>query len=116
MIDHEKKNAKPQKTDKIRSLNYAVDNCQRVGLTEADLGVWAILFRFERDGVTSVSQKQIAEMTGRSVNHIRKIINRLLKRKIITVIQKGDSRSSATRYRMSVVPRMDVFKHQKRIE
>jgi len=113
MSKDKKKSFKTQKTDKIKSLNYAVDNCERVGLSASDLAVWLILFRYERDGFTSVSQKRIAETLGCCVNHVNKVIKGLIERNVVSVVTKGKSNHCATKYRMVVVPRRTPSKKKK---
>jgi hypothetical protein len=112
MSNDKKNDFSPKRTDKIKSLNYAVDHWDRVGLTGIDLAVWTVMFRFERDGFTTVSQQLIAQKTGCCVNYIKKSIKRLIEKKVIAIHEKGRSGISMTKYRMIVVPRKNFQKPQ----
>ena len=90
----------PKKTDKIKTLNNAIDNWNPWGLSGRDLAVWAVLFRHEWDGLAMVSQSVIHEVTGFDHRTIQKAIESLVEKKVISIVKKGISRINITVYRL----------------
>ena len=104
MTEKEKKKWTQYTTDKIKTLNFVVDRWKERGLNGIHLGVWTVLFRNERNSLTSVTQNEIAQTLGIHTDTVRKAIRQLIKRRVISVHIKGRP-GKATIYHMGVVPR-----------
>ena len=82
---------KSSTTDKIKTLNYAVDNWQSFNLGLVDFSVWGVLFRHEWDGWVTFSQREIARALGANVKTVSKSIQRMVKAEILRIEKQGST-------------------------
>jgi len=109
MSDNSKKRRSQYTTDKIKTLNHVVDHWNPWGLKGIHLAVWTVLYRHERNSLSTVSRSVIIKTLGADKRVVRDAINRLVEERVISVHKKGKPGTIGTTYCMEVVEREDVF-------
>lgn len=95
----ERSKRKPQSAQRFETLNVFVDITMRE-LTPSEKIVWVVLYRDVRDGVVTVSQKDIAVRSGLTQSTVSQAINRLVKRGLVHVVRQGGFRKGLSTYRV----------------
>lgn len=92
---------KPKRStvDRFAVLNAFVDFTLR-DLTRPDLAVWLVLYRDTKDGIAKTAQSDIARRTGLCDRTLRRSINRLTDRGLLSVVRRGGLRQGPSVYRV----------------
>ena len=99
-----KRKASRKKTaDRFRLLNAFVDFAAGE-LSRAELLVWLILYRDTRDGVARTSQAYIARRAGCSDRTVRRTLEQLRRRGLLTVAYQGGIKRGPSAYRVHPFP------------
>lgn len=88
---------------RFRALNEFVDRAMR-DLTRAEISVWLVLYRDERNGAVRVSVNQIAERAGASSRSVIRALERLKKLGMVEPILRGGLNRGPSIYRIQPVP------------
>jgi hypothetical protein len=80
-------------------LNAFVDASMR-SLTGAEIAVWLVLFRDERNGVARTGQTDIARRSGLSVRGAQKAIKKLTRKGFLEVLKTGSLALGPSCYRV----------------
>lgn len=95
----ERSKQKPQSAQRFETLNAFVDITMRE-LTPSEKIVWLVMYRDVRDGVVTVSQKDIAVRSGLTQSTVSQAINRLVKRGLVFVVRQGGFRKGLSTYKI----------------
>jgi len=88
-----------KQSDRWQVLNSFVDHSLG-SLSRSEIAVWFVLYRDTRDGVARASQKYIAGRAGVSDRTVRRVIESLVKKQLLRVIQQGGINRGASTYRV----------------
>lgn len=94
-----KNGRKPTAADRFGVLNAFVD-MSIAKLTRAEIAVWLVLFRDTRDGTARTSQADIARRAGIEDRTVRRALDRLKERGLVTLVYKGGLNRGPSRYRV----------------
>jgi DNA-binding MarR family transcriptional regulator len=84
-------------------LNAFVD-ISMAGLSRSEIAVWMVLYRDTRDGIAQTSQVAIARRAGVEDRTVRRAINRLTARGLVTVVYHGGLNRGPSKYRVRGAP------------
>lgn len=97
------KGKKRKAGERFATLNAFTDATMRT-LTPAQIAVWVILFRNERNGTTSRSVRQIATDGGLSLSGAHQSLASLIEAGLVEILQRARHRDEATTYRIHATP------------
>ena len=88
-----------QSIERFQTLNAFVDVTMRA-LTPSEKIVWIVLYRDVRNGVVTVSQKDLATRSGLTLSTVSLAIQKLVKRNLVLVVTQGGFRKGTSTYRI----------------
>ncbi|MGE5610355.1 MAG: transcriptional regulator [Bacillota bacterium] len=99
--------AKSKSASRFAVLNTFIDVTLR-DLDRAEVAVWLVLYRDTKpNGIARTAQTDIARRSGLSERHVRRVIGRLIKRKLLALVHRGGIHSGPSTYR--VIPLADLL-------
>lgn len=89
----------PKHKNRFAVLNTFVDETA-AELTRGDIMVWLVLYRDTRNGIARTGQSDIARRAGISERQVRRVIDRLEKRRLLKTVYRGGLNRGPSRYRV----------------
>ena len=90
---------KKQTRDRFAVLNTFVDFSIQ-SLSRSEMAVWMVLYRDTKDGIAATSQVDIARRAGIHRRTVCRVLKRLEKRGLLTVIYRGGLQRGMSKYRV----------------
>ncbi len=95
---------KPHPQGRFAVLNAFVDGTLR-SLSHSEAAVWLVLYRDEKNGLSRVSQKSIAERAGVCERTARRLLAKLAARGLVEMVRRGRLGQGASAYRIRPTPK-----------
>lgn len=96
--------AKRRTGERFRVLNAFVDSTMR-GLSPSEIAVWLVLYRDTKpDGLAQTAQVSLARRAGIDERSVRRAVEKLKLRGLVTLVHRGSKRGGASKYRVRSVP------------